>query len=247
VRGTTAPDEHVLFMAHWDHLGVDPDAAAGEDAIYNGAVDNATGVASILEIAEKFASGPAPARSVTFLAVTLEESGLLGSAYYGENPIIPLNKTVGGLNIDAISPMGLTKDVVVVGAGASQLEDTLKDILETQGRYMRPDPEPQAGYFYRSDHISLAKKGVPMLYIDGGIDAVDGGEARGEEVNAAYRADAYHGPGDNFDEAWDFAGMEQDMAMNHELASRLANSSDWPAWYEGNEFRAVREASLANQ
>ncbi len=245
VRGASAPDEHVLFMAHWDHLGVDPDAADGADAIYNGAVDNATGVAAILDIAEKFASGPAPARSVTFLAVTLEESGLLGSAYYGENPVIPLGKTVAGVNLDAIQPIGRTRDTVVIGAGASQLEDMLAEILAAQDKIIRPDPEPQAGYFYRSDHISLAKKGVPMLYPKGGTDAVDGGEARGQEANAAYRANAYHAPGDNFDEAWDFSGMEQDMRANHELATRLANSTDWPEWYEGNEFKSIREASLA--
>ncbi|MDZ4761187.1 MAG: M28 family metallopeptidase [Alphaproteobacteria bacterium] len=247
IRGATAADEHVLYMAHWDHLGEDRTAMPGADAIYNGAVDNATGVAEILEIAEAMAAGPRPARSVTFLAVTLEESGLLGSAYFGDYPFIPLNRIVGGINIDAINPIGRTKDVIVVGAGASQLEDSLKSILADAGRVVRPDPEPEAGYFYRSDHISLSKKGVPMLYIDGGIDALDGGEAKGKTVSEDYRQIAYHAPSDEFRDDWDFSGMEEDAKVNFELARRLANSSDWPEWYEGNEFRAIRETSLKGE
>ena len=247
VRGTTTPGEHVLFMAHWDHLGKDKAALPGADAIYNGAVDNATGVAVILEIAEKFGAGEKPARSVTFLAVTLEESGLLGSAYFSDHPFMPLNKIVGGINIDAINPIGRTKDVIVVGAGASELEDSLKSILAETGRVIRPDPRPEAGYFYRSDHISLSKKGVPMLYIFGGIDALDGGEARGNSASEAYRKLDYHAPSDEFRDSWDFAGIEEDAGAVYELARRLANSTHWPRWYEGNEFRAIREASLKGE
>jgi len=247
IPGETAPDEHVLFMAHWDHLGKNTKAMPGVDNIYNGAVDNATGVSAILDIAEKMASGPKPQRSVTFLSVTLEESGLLGSAYFGDYPLIPLNKIVGGINLDAISPIGRTKDVTVIGAGASQLEDRLKAILDAQGRVARPDPEPQAGYFYRSDHVSLAKKGVPMLYIDGGMEALDGGEEKGLAVSKSYREAFYHSPFDEFQEDWDFSGMEEDAKVAYELALGLANSSDWPEWYEGNEFRATREASLKGE
>jgi Zn-dependent M28 family amino/carboxypeptidase len=247
IRGASAPDEHIVLMAHWDHLGRNAAAAAGEDAIYNGAIDNATGVAGIIEIAEKLAADPKPARSVTLVAVTLEESGLLGSAYFAENPFIPLNKIVAGLNLDALQPAGPAKDVVVIGAGASQLETLLGEELARTGRVIRPDPEPEAGYFYRSDHISLAKKGVPMLYVDSGVDLVDGGEAAGRALGEAYRAKDYHAPSDDFREDWDFSGMEADMKVAHALVARIANSSDWPNWNEGNEFRALRDEMLAGR
>ncbi len=247
IRGSTAPTEHVLFMAHWDHLGRDKSASPSVDAIYNGAVDNASGVAMILEIAEKFGAGERPARSVTFLAVTLEESGLLGSAYFGDHPFIPLNKIVGGINLDALIPIGRTRDMIVVGAGASELEDRLKSILDESDRVIRPDPKPEAGYFYRSDHISLSKKGVPMLYPSGGIDALDGGEAKGNRMTEDYEKLAYHSPADEFQESWDFSGLAEDAVVIYELARQLANSTDWPEWYEGNEFRAIRESSLKGQ
>jgi Zn-dependent M28 family amino/carboxypeptidase len=248
IKGEERPDEHVLLMAHWDHLGKNGPSGDGLDGIFNGAVDNATGVASILEIAEKAAAGPKPARSMTFLAVTLEESGLLGSAYFADRPLIPLNKIVGGINLDALQPMGPTKDVIVIGAGASQLEDLLREELAKTSRVIRPDPQPEAGYFYRSDHISLSKKGVPMLYIDNGIDLVDGGEARGKAIGEVYRTRDYHAPSDEFHDNWDFSGMEADIKVDYEVANRLANDTRlWPQWFEGNEFRAVREASLAAQ
>ena len=247
VRGASAPDEHLLLMAHWDHLGKGTSDDPNADMTYNGAVDNATGTAAILEIAEKMAAGPKPARSVTFLAVTLEESGLLGSAYFGENPLIPLNKIVGGINIDALQPQPASKDVVVIGAGASQMEDMLNAVLTESGRVIRPDPAPEAGYFYRSDHISLAKKGVPMLYIDSGIDLVDGGEAAGKAIGDAYRDKDYHQPSDDFRADWDFTGMASDVNIDFEVINRYANSTEWPQWYEGNEFRATREASIKGQ
>ena len=161
-------------MAHWDHLGKGTSDDPNADVINNGAVDNATGTAAILEIAEKMAAGPKPKRSVTFLAVTLEESGLLGSAYFGENPLIPLKNIVGGINIDAMQPSGPAKDIIVIGSGASQMEDMLKAVLTEKGRVISPDAHPENGYFYRSDHISLAKKGVPMLYADSGDGPGDG-------------------------------------------------------------------------
>jgi len=247
VKGSTKPDEHFLLMAHWDHLGKNSTAKPGEDAIYNGAVDNATGVSAILDMAEKAASGPKPQRSMTFLAVTLEESGLLGSAYFGAHPLIPLNKIVGGINIDALQPAGPSKDVVVIGYGASQLEDTLGAVLKEKGRVMGPDPEPQAGYFYRSDHIELSKKGVPMLYIDSGVDLVTGGKDAGMKLGEDYRTNAYHSPKDEFHDDWDFSGMEADINVDYEVASRIANSDAWPEWYKGNEFKAIREASLKGQ
>jgi len=246
IVGATRPDEHVLLMAHWDHLGKGS-TQGGEDTIYNGAIDNATGVSAILDIGEKIAAGPKPARSVTLLAVTLEESGLLGSEYFGENPLIPLNKIVAGINIDAMSPIGKTKDMVVVGYGSSQLEDMLKDVLTTQGRTAGPDPAPEAGYFYRSDHISLSKKGVPMLYIDSGEDLVDGGAEKGKQLGEVYREKDYHQPSDEYHDDWDFSGVEQDVNVDYEITSKLANSDAWPAWYDGNEFKAIREKSLKGE
>jgi Zn-dependent M28 family amino/carboxypeptidase len=247
LKGATHPDEHVLYVAHWDHLGKSDGGAEGEDVINNGAVDNATGVAMILDIAEKFASEPPQPRSVTFMAVTLEESGLLGSAYFADKPFIPLNKIVGGINIDAMNPMGKTKDVVVVGAGASELEDVLKDVLDTQGRKAVPDPHPESGSFYRSDHISLSKKGVPMLYVDGGVDAVDGGVAKGEAVAEEYVANAYHSPKDEYKDDWDFSGLQQEAETSYEVGRRMATENFWPNWYKGNEFRALRDKMMGDK
>ena len=243
VPGTTRPDEYILYTAHWDHIGI-RDVPEGEDGLYNGAVDNATGTAAILEIGEAFAANPGE-RSVMILAVTAEESGLLGSAYYGENPIVPFDQTVGGLNIDAILPTGRARDVVVVGHGASELEDLLTEAAAEQDRYIVPDPYPEAGYFYRSDHIELAKHGVPMLYADGGFDLREGGNAAGMAIGEDYRANRYHGPADEYSEDWNMEGMVEDTALFFTVGSRLANSDDWPNWYEGNEFRALRDAQMS--
>jgi Zn-dependent M28 family amino/carboxypeptidase len=244
LRGAEAPNEYVLYTAHWDHLGDDHDAG-GEDHIFNGAVDNATGVAAILEIAEKFATGPRPRRSVMFAAVTAEESGLLGSAYMAEVPPVPLKDIVGGVNIDGMVPTPRAKDVIVVGAGKSELEDILKAKAEARGLYIRPDAEPEKGYFYRSDHISFAKKGVPMLYADSGFDLVDGGEAAGRALLDAYTAERYHQPSDEFDESWDLSAMAETVDMLHEVGAELAASDKWPNWRTGDEFRAARDASRA--
>lgn len=240
IPGTTHPDEYVIYTAHWDHIGV-RDVPEGEDGIYNGAVDNATGTAAILEIGEAFMANP-PERSVMILAVTAEESGLLGSAYYGENPIMPYAQTVGGINIDAILPTGRSRDVVVVGHGASELEDLLTAAAADQDRYIVPDPNPEAGYFYRSDHIELAKHGLPMLYADGGEDLREGGTEAGQAMGADYRANRYHGPADEYSEDWDMSGMVENTELFFDVGQRLANSTDWPNWYEGNEFRGLRDA-----
>ena len=240
--GAEAPDEYVLYMAHWDHLGVNS-SDAGDDKIYNGAVDNATGVASILEIAEKFAAGERPRRSILFAAVTAEESGLLGSAYMAENPPVPLKNIVGGVNIDGVLPVPPTKDMIVVGYDASELQDILKDVAEAAGKYLRPDAEPEKGYFYRSDHINFAKKGVPMLYADAGIDLVDGGEAAGRAAGDDYTANRYHQPTDEYSADWDLSGMTQSMNILYEVGARVAASQDWPNWREANEFRAIRDAA----
>ncbi len=243
VIGTKYPDEYVLYMAHWDHLGMDPSAEG--DQISNGAVDNATGTAAIIEIGEAFVQQGAPERSAIFVAVTAEESGLLGSAYYGADPLVPLDKTVGGINIDAILPVGKTRDMIVVGYGASELEDRLKAVLEPRGMYVVPDPTPEAGYYYRSDHISLGKLGVPMLYSDSGIDHITKGKEYGAAFEEDYRINRYHKPSDEYDDSWDLSGMEMTSEILFELGYDLANSRDWPNWYEGTEFRALRDKMLA--
>jgi Zn-dependent M28 family amino/carboxypeptidase len=240
IPGTTRPDEYVLYTAHWDHIGV-RDVPEGEDGIFNGAVDNATGTAAILEIGEAFVANP-PERSVMILAVTAEESGLLGSASYGENPIVPLEQTVGGINIDAILPTPRSHDVVVVGYGASELEHILAEAASEQGRHLVPDPNPEAGYFYRSDHISIAKRGVPMLYADGGEDLVEGGTEAGRDMAMDYRVNRYHAPPDEYSDDWNMDGIVQNTELFYVVGSRLANSTDWPNWFEGNEFRALRDA-----
>lgn len=251
--GNTTPDEYMLFTAHWDHLGKKSEEREGEptqdfyrDDIFNGAVDNATGTSALLEMAEAMAAEELE-RSALFVAVTLEESGLLGSAFYAESPTVPMNQIVAGLNMDGMLPVGRTKDMVVVGYGASELEDLLKEHLDETGRVIVPDPNPQAGYFYRSDHVSFAKKGVPMLYADGGIDAVDGGIAAGKAFADTYTAQRYHKPMDEYDDAWDLSGMEEDITALYSVGLKIVQSDTWPTWYPGNEFEAIRQASLAER
>ncbi|MEZ5927118.1 MAG: M28 family metallopeptidase [Parvularculaceae bacterium] len=247
LEGSEKPEEYALYMGHWDHLGAEQ-TEDGKDGIYNGAVDNATGIAAILEIAEQFATNAErPKRSILFAAVTGEESGLLGSAYMAESPPVPLKDIVGGINIDALLPTPKTKDMIVVGSGASELEDILKEKAAAHGRYLRPDAEPEKGYFYRSDHISLAKKGVPMLYADQGIDLVDGGEEAGKALAEDYTVHRYHSPADELDDSWNFDGMIDTVDILYETGAELAYSDKWPNWYEGNEFRALRDAQRAGE
>ena len=241
--GRTHPAETILYGAHWDHLGVGAPDARG-DSIYNGAVDNGTGIAALLELARVFAAGPRPARSLVFAAWTAEEKGLLGSEYYADNPVWPLETTVAGFNIDAPAPTGPSRDVLVVGYGQSELEDRLERLLTAGGRAVARDPHPEAGYFFRSDHFPMAKRGVPMLYTDSGVDLVDGGTAAGDAADAAYRRDRYHQPADEYDAAtWNFAGIAQDMMVLHRLGLDLANARDWPNYRTTSEFRPIRDAS----
>lgn len=242
VKGTTYPDEYIMYMGHWDHLGKKP-VPTGEDGIYNGAVDNATGTAAILEIDAAFATAPAE-RSILIVAVTAEESGLLGSAYYGEDPIVPLNKTVAGINIDAMQPLGRTKDIVVIGYGASELDGLLEAVIKSRGMYIIPDPKPEAGHYYRSDHISLAKKGVPFLYADAGIDHEVKGKEYGTAFGDDYVANRYHAPSDEYDNSWDLSGIEQVTEIFYELGLGMANSRDWPNWNETAEFRTLRDEMM---
>jgi Zn-dependent M28 family amino/carboxypeptidase len=245
--GTTHPNETILYGAHWDHLGVGAPDARG-DTIYNGAVDNGTGIASVLELARMFASGPKPQRSVVFAFWTAEEKGLLGSEYYAANPVYPLETTVAGFNIDALSPTGRTHDAIVVGSGQSDLEDRLKAVLAANNRVITPDASPEAGYFFRSDHFPMAKRGVPMLYMDSGEDLLNGGVAGGKAYDAAYRRDAYHQPADEYDPAkWDLSGIAEDIGVLYSLGMQLADSRDWPNYRQTSEFRPVRDKSAASR
>ncbi len=247
IPGTDHPDEYVLYMAHWDHLGVGASDENG-DAISNGAVDNATGTAGILSIAEALMkSTPKPKRSIMFLAVTGEESGLLGSAYFGEDPLVPYSQIVGGINIDALLPTPPSKDIVVIGYGASELEDLLAKAADRHGMYLRPDALPEHGYFYRSDHISLAKKGVPMLYADSGVDLVDGGEEAGLAIADDYTMNRYHKPSDEYSPDWDLSGITRLLNVFTETGADMAYSDIWPNWREGNEFRAMRDAQRVSE
>lgn len=240
--GSEKPDEAIVYMAHWDHLGTH----AGEtgDNIYNGAVDNATGVAGILEIAEAFRNAPTPPkRSVLFVAVTLEESGLLGSAYYVAHPVIPLDKTVAVVNLDALSPIGKARDLTVVGKGSSELEDLLKTALGQQQRRMVDESNTAAGFYFRSDHFNFAKAGVPALYIESGSDLLDGGQAAGDAASRDYNEHRYHKPGDQYDAAtWKVDGIVQDLDAVYSVGDALANGGQWPNWYAGNPFKAARDA-----
>ena len=241
--GTERPDEYVLHTAHWDHLG--KCAPGEEDEICNGAIDNATGTAALIALAEAHAKAGAADRSLVFLAVTAEEQGLLGSEYYGANPVFPLEKTVGGVNMDALSLAGPAKDVPVVGPDKSQLDDFLTAALTAEERVGTPNPSPEAGYYYRSDHFSMAKRGLPMLYVDGGQDLVEGGTEAGKAYEDAYRDTAYHAVGDEFDENWDWSGVAQDLRLYYRLGRMLAMSTAWPNWREGDEFRRLRDEACA--
>ncbi len=242
--GAKRPDEYVLYTAHWDHLGRCEAAPDGDD-ICNGAIDNATGTAALIAIAEANKKAGAPDRSLVFLAVTAEESGLLGSAYYGANPVYPLAKTVGGVNMDALSITGPAKNVIVVGKGKSALDGYLEKALAKQGRTATAEPTPEKGFYYRSDHFMLAKQGVPMLYFDGGDDLVEGGKDAGKAAAMDYEKNRYHGPKDEYNPAWNWAGVERDLAIYYSVGRALAMTGEWPNWVEGDEFRAIRDKSRA--
>ena len=245
--GRSHPEETILIGGHWDHLGVGAPDARG-DTIYNGAIDNGTGIASVLELARVFAASPRTERSIVFAFWTAEEKGLMGSEYYASNPVYPLDKTVAGFNIDALSADGPAHDMLVIGSGQSELEDWLVKVLAADHRVMTPDANPEAGYFYRSDHFPMAKRGVPMLYIDSGIDLLSGGTTAGKAADAAYRKDKYHQPADEFDAAsWNFGGIVQDLSVLQRLITPLANSREWPNYRATSEFRPVRDKTAASR
>ena len=243
VEGSESPEEFVLIMGHWDHMGVDTSIEG--DQIYNGAVDNATGTAAVMHIAETF-SKRSPKRSIAFIGLTAEESGLLGSAYMVEYPPFEYKNVIGGLNLDAFPAFGKAKDITIVGYGASELEAVLNKYASAEGKYLAPDKSPEAGFFYRSDHINFAKKGIPMIYADPGIDLVNGGLERGFELAKKYSSDAYHKPSDEVTDDWDWEGIEQDLGIFTNFIDDLANSGEYPNWYINSEFRAIRDESQNN-
>ncbi len=244
VVGAERPDEYVLVCAHWDHLGT-REGSAKEDNIFNGAVDNASGTAAMLELAEAVgAQDPPPARTVVFLGTTSEEKGLLGSKHYASAPLYPLARTVAGLNIDGINVLGPMEDVVVVGYGASQLDDDLRVVARAQGRRVVPESTPERGYYFRSDHFPLAKVGVPMLYAGKGTVSVEHGVEWVKEQEDDYLQKRYHRVRDEFDPSWDLEGAAQDVRLYHALVQMWATDARWRAWSPTSEFRAAREASL---
>lgn len=245
-EGREHPKQVVIYSGHWDHLGVGQPDAKG-DKIYNGAVDNATGIAAMLELARAYAKQPAPQRSVVFLAVTAEEKGLLGSEYYASNPLYPLASTVAVINLDALSPHGPARDFTISGSAKLELLDQLTAKAKRWNMTYSPDPKPEAGYFFRSDHFPFAKRGVPAISFGSGKNWVEGGTQAGLAEEASYTEKHYHQPSDAFDPTWTFTGMARDLELLYALGSDLANSSAWPNWAPESEFRAARDKSAAER
>jgi Zn-dependent M28 family amino/carboxypeptidase len=237
-------NEYVIYTAHWDHLGIGTPNEKG-DKIYNGALDNATGIAGMIEIGRAFKSlARPPRRSILLLAVTAEEKGLIGSKYYAENPIYPLEKSVAVINMDGANQWGRTRDVTVVGLGNSTLDDVLREAASEKGRVLTPDPEPEKGFYYRSDHFNFAKKGVPALNPDSGVDFIDKPEGWGLQKRQEYEANDYHKPSDEIKPDWDLSGAVEDFQLLLAVAYRVANTDKYPEWSPGTEFKAIREQML---
>jgi Zn-dependent M28 family amino/carboxypeptidase len=240
----TLKDEYVIYTAHWDHLGVGAADASG-DTIYNGASDNASGTATVLEIARALKSLPvAPKRTMVFLMVTAEEQGLLGSEYYARFPLYRLDRTLANINIDGMNLWGKTSDITVIGLGASDLDDYLSAAAKEQGRTLIADPESEKGFYYRSDHFNLAKVGVPALYVDDGITFVGKPEGYGQQKREEYTRVDYHKPSDEVKPDWDLSGLAEDGKLLMAVGYRVAMAATYPEWKPGNEFRAVRDKSL---
>ena len=246
VKGSARTDEVVAYSAHWDHLGKDP--ALKGDTIYNGAIDNGTGIAGLIEIAEAFAhQQPPPQRSVLFIAFTLEEAGLLGSRYYVTHPAFPLDKTVADINMDALPILGPTKDIAVIGFGQSALDEYIKDASAAENRTIIADETPEKGFFFRSDQLNFARLGVPVLYARSGLDLVDGGEEAGRKAYADYTANHYHKPADEYDPNWDFRGVIQDLEALHAVGMKLADETTFPDWKPDADFHRPAAGTTAKK
>ena len=242
ITGKTAPEEVIIYTAHWDHIGIGKPDETG-DSIYNGALDNASGTAALLALAKAFKTDEQPDRTVVFLSVTAEEQGLWGSAYYAKHPIYPKEKTVANINMDGVNPYGKMKDVSVIGVGQSEMEDLLDEELKKLGRYAAPEPNPVVGYYFRSDHFNFAKIGIPALYIGTGIDHVEKGKEYGKQLQEEYVAQYYHKPADAYDpKRWNLDGAVDDVQLLYQVGRNLANSTKWPGWKEGSEFKAIRDS-----
>mgnify|MGYP001088092264 CR=1 FL=1 len=244
--GTKHPDEFVVYSGHWDHLGVGPADAKG-DTIYNGALDNASGIAAIIEMGRAFAAAPRTERSLLFLAVTAEERGLLGTEYYASNPLYPLSKTVAAFNLDMFAAAGPMKNFSVSGDSGSTLQDDLIEAGKRHNLGFAPDARPEAGLFYRSDHFPLAKRGVPAISLESGEDLVNGGVEAGKKWKDAFDANNYHQPSDEWRADLDLSGEIQIMDMTYDLGRELADSREWPGWKDGSEFKAARDASATDR
>ncbi len=240
LEGSTRKDETIIYSAHWDHLGIGHPVDG--DSIYNGAVDNASGTACLLAIAEAFKKGKQPERSIVFLAVTAEEQGLLGSAYYAEHPIYPPKKTVAAINMDALASPGPMKDLTITGYGQSEMDEYATETAQKQGRYLIPDPEPEKGYFFRSDHFNFAKIGIPSLYASGSYEDFKHGHEYVKKMNDEYRDKKYHQPQDEYDPiTTELSGVQFDAQLMYLVGQKLANEDYFPKWYQNSEFRAARE------
>ncbi|KPZ65572.1 Aminopeptidase S [Pseudoalteromonas sp. P1-16-1b] len=234
--GSKTPDEHIIYSAHWDHLGTDENRKG--DQIYNGAHDNATGTAGMIEVAEAFTKlGKRPDRSMTFLAVTAEEQGLLGSKYYAANPVIPANKTVANINMDSLNLLGKVKDISVVGIGKSQMDELLATAAKEQGRTVSGDPKPSSGGYYRSDHFAFANMGVPAMYAGGGSEAFDEETANYRKRMSLVLRGCYHQPCDRYRDEWDLSGAVQDLQLFYKVGFDISQQSQWPTWNENSEFQ----------
>jgi len=243
ITGSEKPNEYVIFTAHWDHLGRNEKLTG--DQIYNGALDNATGTAGLLEIAQAFATMKPPAkRTFIFLCVTAEEKGLLGSKYYAEHPLYPLVSTLANINMDGLNPWGVTRDIEIVGYGQTTLEDDLAKAATAQKRVIRPDSEPQKGRFYRSDHFEFAKVGVPSLYIKGGVDMIGKPPGYGKQKLDEYTERDYHKLTDEIKPGWDFSGAAQDLRLLVEVGLAVANGESRPEWKQGSEFKSKRASKV---
>jgi Zn-dependent M28 family amino/carboxypeptidase len=241
ITGTKHPEEVIIYTAHWDHLGIGKPDETG-DSIYNGALDNATGTAGLLELARAFKSMKTkPERTIIILCVTAEEQGLLGSAYYAQNPIYPANKTLANINMDGLNRFGKTKDIIIVGKGQSDLEDYIKEEVEKDSGYISFETHPEAGYYYRSDHFNFAKAGIPALYLETGIDVVGKGKEYGKKLADEYTEKNYHRPSDEIDASWTLEGAIKDLKLLFQVGKRLAFQESWPQWKEGSEFKALRK------
>ena len=243
--GTDRSDEVIIFTAHWDHLGMDE--SLDGDSIYNGARDNAMGTAALIELAEAYVSlGSAQDRSILFLAVTAEEQGLLGSAFYAANPVYPLSKTVAAINVDAAGIWGRTRDITIVGLGNSDLDGYIERAAANQGRVVKPEADLEKGYYFRSDQFSFAKVGVPSLYVDNGNDSVEHGIEWGLEQSDKWVAENYHQPSDEYNDTWDLSGFVEDLQAVFEVGFELSEESSFPEWSDDSPFKATREESMAS-